>query len=47
MTEPVSDEQLAGIREHIQKIHDGYRAESAPTAEVSLAVDIEDAARRL
>ena len=41
MTEPVSDEQLAGIREHIQKIHDGYRAESASAAEVSLDMDIE------
>jgi hypothetical protein len=40
MTEPVSDEQLAGIREHFQNIHNGDGAESV-TAQMSLAVDIE------
>jgi hypothetical protein len=39
MTEPASDEQLAGIREYFQNIHGGDSAESV-TAELSLAVDI-------
>jgi hypothetical protein len=39
MTEPLRAEQLASIREQVQKVHDGYRAESASAADVSLAMD--------
>ena len=39
MAEPLSDEQLARIREQVQKTHDRDRDESASAFEVSLALD--------
>jgi hypothetical protein len=39
MAEPLSDEQLAHIREQVDKAYDQYRNESTSAAEVALAMD--------
>ena len=39
MSEPLSENTLMGMREHVQQIHDRYHADSASSAELSLARD--------